>query len=211
LSAESHSAALGRYPAGRTIAKTGEYSCFLELLPYLEQSSLYSAFDRTRAWNDPRGNLNIANTNLRILRCPGAITKFDGKTDYGGIAGSLLPGMFDAATGLENGIMVEIGLGRPAAVRPGEVTDGQSHTLIAGEACDRPETLGGRWISGYSTISHNNGSINEAKGGDLHSHHPQGANAAFADGRVQFLSQSTAEPVLGAICTRSGGETVDAL
>jgi prepilin-type N-terminal cleavage/methylation domain-containing protein/prepilin-type processing-associated H-X9-DG protein len=42
------------------------------------------------------------------------------------------------------------------------------------------------------------------------SFHPGGAMALFGDGHVQFLRDSTAAPVLRALCTADGGETIPA-
>jgi prepilin-type processing-associated H-X9-DG protein len=44
--------------------------------------------------------------------------------------------------------------------------------------------------------------------GAFGSGHPHGANFAFADGHVQFLSESTALSTLQALSTRARGELV---
>jgi len=194
-------------PPGRKFAPTNEYSWCVESLPYLEQAALYSRFDRSKPWNDLSGNSALSHTNLRIFRCPSAIQKFDGKTDYGGVMGSTItvsPG-FD----FENGVMIEVGRARQAFLTPAEIVDGLSQTIALAECTDRPPESGGLWVSGTNIFSHDNGPINGKVSDDICSRHPGGAHVGFADGRIQFLSQQVSGYVVGAYCTRNGGELVN--
>jgi hypothetical protein len=149
----------------------------------------------------------VAQANLPILRCPSAIKKFDGKTDYGGITGSSIT----VTNGFDfgNGVMVELGRQRRNYLNQGEIIDGTSQTLMLAEATDGDPTGNGLWISGFNCFSHDNGPINGPVGGDIFSRHPSGAYAGFADGKVQFLSASMGANLLGALCTRNGGEAVN--
>ena len=44
------------------------------------------------------------------------------------------------------------------------------------------------------------------RSGHTRSFHPGGANFGFADGSVKFLKYTTAQPVMTALGTRTGGE-----
>ena len=195
------------FPAGRQFSPTREYSWCVESLPYLEQAALYDRFDRAKPWSDPAGNSTVAQTNLVVFRCPAAIKKFEGKTDYGGILGSTItvsPG-FD----FENGVMIEVGRWRHTYLTAAEIVDGLSQTIALAECADRGADSGGLWITGYNVFSHDNGPINGKVTDDICSRHPGGAYIGFVDGRVQFLSERTAGYVVGALCTRNGGERVN--
>jgi len=194
------------FPAGRTISPTREYSWCVELLPHLDHASLYARIDRSRPWSDA-ANWDAAQTSLTIFRCPAAIKKFPGKTDYGGIMGStytVSPG-FD----FENGVMIEVGRWRSNFLTAAEIVDGLSQTIALAECADRDQGAGGLWVSGYNSFSHDNGTINGKVSDDICSRHAGGAFVAFADGRVQFLSQHTAPEIVGGLCTRNGGERVN--
>ena len=210
LALQAFHAVHGRFPAGRRWTARGvEYGWYVELLPSFEQTALAARLDLTRPWSAPI-NEAASRSDLRVLLCPAALRKFPGKADYGGILGSLLgqqdgPGRFEYT----NGVMIEVGRGgRLAAVRLADVTDGASQTLIAAESADRDADGPGRWVSGLNCFSHDNGQINAENGGDIYSLHPGGAYVGFADGHVQFLSRSTDTALIGALCTRDGGEPV---
>lgn len=209
IALQAFHAARERFPAGRQWTAPGvEYGWYAALLPYLEQAALGSHLDPRHPWHLPV-NRAAAESDIRSLLCPAAQLKFPGKTDYGGVQGSLLaghgtPGRFES----NNGVMIEVGRGRSAAIRLADVTDGASHTLVAAESVDRDPQGSGRWVSGFSCFSHDNGQINTERGGEIYSMHPGGASAVFADGHVRWLSRSTAAEVIGALCTRNGGETV---
>jgi len=194
------------FPPGRAYSPAREYSWCVELLPHLDQAALYSRLDRSRPWSDA-ANWEAAQTALHIFRCPAAIRKFPGKTDYGGIMGStytVSPG-FD----FENGVMIETGKWRNNFLTPAEIVDGLSQTIALAECVDRDQDAGGLWVSGYNAFSHDNGTINGQVTDDICSRHPGGAFVAFADGRVKFLSQHTAPEIVGGLCTRNGGERVN--
>jgi type II secretory pathway pseudopilin PulG len=204
LAVQEFQAAQRHYPAGRQIAKLREYSWCVDLLPHLDQRALHARLDRSRPWNDGAGNWEAAQTPLKIFRCASAIRKFPGKTDYGGVMGSTLtvsPG-FD----FENGVMIEVGGWRRDYLTPAEIVDGTSHTIAIAECIDRDADGGGLWVTGFNAFSHDNGSINGKVSDDICSRHPGGALVGFADARVHFLSQNTAALIVGALCTRNGGE-----
>jgi prepilin-type N-terminal cleavage/methylation domain-containing protein len=206
LSLHEFVAAQQRLPAGREYSPVREYSWCVEVLPHLEQGALYQRYDRNKPWNDPAVNKEIAERNLRIFRCAAAIKKFPGKTDYGGIMGSTItvsPG-FD----FTNGVMIEVGRKRRNYLVPAEIVDGMSQTLALAECADREADAGGLWVTGFNCFSHDNGTVNGPVSDDICSRHPHGAFVGFVDGKVHFLSQNTDGYVIGALCTRNGGEIV---
>jgi prepilin-type N-terminal cleavage/methylation domain-containing protein len=204
---QDYHAAQQRFPPGQNLNKSVEYGWGFYLLPQLEQSALQSKFNQTKRWDDAV-NIELADTPLRIFRCPSSVLKTPGKSDYCGVMGS-----FEANIeigGLENGVMITITPRSPNAVRLADITDGASNTILIGESADRLITTAGRWIAGSNRILHDDQHGGKPQGTDLFSFHPVGAHVGFADGRVQFVPEGTSEQIVSAICTRASGDIVTA-
>jgi prepilin-type processing-associated H-X9-DG protein len=112
-----------------------------------------------------------------------------------------------------------------SAVHYEDITDGSSHTIFVGEKIvDQGDTLG--WMSGTRATLRNAGSpINAARTrtnrgmppeapteegplyvGGFGSHHPGGANFAFGDGHVRFISETLDQEVLQQLAARADGK-----
>jgi prepilin-type N-terminal cleavage/methylation domain-containing protein len=212
-----------RFPAGCDLVPRGaalpegtQHAWSSFILPFIEQAVLARRIDYAKAWNAPDGNATAGGETVATYVCPSGIIAAPGKADYGGIAGSwiIAAGVpFPGAAGLHSGMLFgDDGDHRPIAAA--DVADGLSRTLLMAEAVDRaaataagdPEATG-RWAR-INCFAQSASFVN-ALGSDIGSHHPGGAQAACADGRVIFLGDSMDPAVLSALCTRSGGE-VDA-
>jgi len=210
-----------RFPAGCDLLPRGtalpngtEHAWSSVILPYVEQTGIANRIDYTKPWNAAGGNDLAGRQAVATYVCPSGIVPSVGKADYGGISGSwiIATGVpFLGAVGLHNGMLfADDGEHRPAAAA--EVTDGLSRTLLMAEAVDRGDATApdndadatGRWAR-INCFAQSAAFVN-ALGSDISSHHTGGAQAACADGRVTFLSDSMDPAVLSALCTRNGGE-----
>lgn len=171
------------------------------LLPFLNQENVFDALDLTTPF-DSAANAVGAATIIPVYVCPSSLrgrqsVNSRGPCDYGGIFGERItsPNQPPKGTMLHN-----------IAVALRDVRDGSSHTLIIAEDSDWHD---GQWINGRN-IFDQAFPINGAPAfeNDIRSEHPEGANAAWCDGSVRFLSEEMSLPVLAAICTRAGGEPV---
>jgi prepilin-type processing-associated H-X9-DG protein len=199
------------FPAGRTKYPDREYSWVMTALGHLDQARLRDEFDLTKPWSDPARNAPLAEATLSVLLCPSsgptALGQTAGRTDYAGISGSLMPRVWKMGMGLYNGVMVESATPkRVRRVSPGAIFDGASRTIALAECTDRPLEFGGRWASGYSVVSQDNGGVARNPGGEIYGPHGGGAYVAFADGHVSFLDGDVEASIIGALCTRAGKE-----
>jgi prepilin-type processing-associated H-X9-DG protein len=77
--------------------------------------------------------------------------------------------------------------------------DSDNRLTITGTSTDGKSSIG----SGPCAMNCNN------LAGDPYAFHPSGANFAFADGSVRFISKSVSITVLAALVTKDGGEVID--
>ncbi len=171
------------------------------LLPFLEQDNVFQQLDFDQAF-DSVENAAGASAVIEVFVCPSSLrgrelSEGRGPCDYGGMYGERITGPNNPAKGL-------MLYGKSLSHR--DITDGSSNTIIVAEDSDFSD---GQWINGLNVFDQAF-AINAAPvfENDIRSLHPSGANAAFADGHVQFLSEGLQLETLAAICTRSGGEVV---
>ena len=113
-----------------------------------------------------------------------------------------------------------------------DVTDGLSNTIVVAERAGRPDIYDrGKSVDPYPYSPRNgmdvhqaawgisthigwlvfqhNQSINQTNRSGIYSFHSNGANVAFADGCVRFISETIDQSTLNAIASRSDGDHVD--
>jgi len=229
---------------------------FVQCLPQFEQTALYMALNEGKVYpvgngsENPDGSVSgwetaaytaAAQTPFQAMYCPSSdlqiplqtmncltgSKKYDcTKGDYALCAGKKLP-----STWSSNGMNLKYRndgiFYYETGVSTGEVRDGLSNTLFAGEitdggnegsrtswlvglvfrslrACDNP--INTKPASGVTT-SYAGYKLNAAFG----SYHPGGANFLFGDGHVVYLTEGTDYTAYQAIATKAGSETENQL
>jgi prepilin-type N-terminal cleavage/methylation domain-containing protein len=185
----------------------------VQILPELEQESLYKHFDKSKDWREPNNAVAVG-THLRVMQCPSAerdreVTgTFNGVPylaaggDYVTFLSSQLPGLppsADRAGALSPG---KTGKGRAFE----ELIDGMSATLLVGEC-----TGASAWADAAMVFDPPSGSppINSGNFNALYAPHKSGAQAVMADGAVRFLRANVSVEIVSALVTFAGREFVD--
>ena len=195
-------------------------SWIVQVLPQMEQSALYRHFDQEA------GTYAAANQAARRLRIPTIICP--SSPDRG-------PNGDDQEVGISNYAGCHHDSEAPidadnngvfflnSRLRFSQILDGSSQTILLGEMLPGPGSLG--WASGTRATLRNTGSykspprlpsknepapVVDLTGsmtvGGFSSYHTGGANFAFADGSVHFLSLSIEEKLLSQLGNRADGE-----
>lgn len=202
------------------------------ILPQMEQSSLHRGFDFNKPLPPPNAALQTA---IPTYRCPEDATPAVNplRSNYGT---SNYSGNFGTATGLApdgptishwlsprrarfwpgetgttdrmNGIFY-----RNSPVRIARITDGTSNTFIVGERSARSGA--GIWPGVAGNTLHNDAVTDCSPGNMLNSRytafsseHGGGANFAFCDGSVHFISNTISEKTYGLLGSRNDGQPV---
>jgi prepilin-type N-terminal cleavage/methylation domain-containing protein/prepilin-type processing-associated H-X9-DG protein len=106
----------------------------------------------------------------------------------------------DISDGTANTLMLAEDAGRPVMYRVGREQDGSTAAVWS--------ALVVRGSSSDGTVLGRACMVNCTNDGEIYAFHFGGANVAFADGSVHFLSSSIAPTVLAAVCTARGQEPV---
>lgn len=178
----------GSLPPGGTFDEAGQgmHSWTTHLLPYLDQTPLARKIDLSRPWTAPE-NREHFRQRLTFLESPG-------------LRGSRAEQEFGVIDYAMNSHLAEINRGVPLS----SITDGISHTILAGEVKEGARPWGDpvNWRDpslGLNRSPHGFGS--HWKGG--------GVNVLFADGAVRTLSPKIDANVLHALSTPRGGEALN--
>lgn len=232
----NYESATRRFPASkRDTPPTGSW--VPSILPFIEQSNI--RYDMSRNWDDP-ANIPWIQAEIPVLICPSAPTGRRDISHFNAAVGDYpAPAEAHAGvyqlTGLpvpydRTGVLNSRGPTRMAAI-----FDGTSNTFLLVECAGRPDLYqagrlvaptggaDGGWavpnneivVAGWdSTGSLGQGSgtcvVNCTNNNEIYSFHSGGANVAFADGSVRFLSDNVPSWIVSSLVTKAGGENFSA-
>lgn len=190
----------GCFPPAYTADKNGRpmHSWRVLLLPFLERGDIYQRLRLDEPYDSPynqavfdsiKADPDGSRSEYSVFRCP--VDKAnDTDTNYVMIVGPRT---------ISNG---------PNSLALKEITDGTWNTIALMETYD----LGIRWYEPRDLrVDEMTFKINDPQHFGIASRHPGGAQAAFVDGSVLFLSNETDVRAIEAAATINGGEDVAGL
>jgi prepilin-type N-terminal cleavage/methylation domain-containing protein/prepilin-type processing-associated H-X9-DG protein len=191
----------------------------IQLLPYLDEQVAYDQIDFNASIYDAK-NEAVRNYWPRVLICPSEPNDIQGASNYAGCHNDV-----EAPINSDNNGLLFLNSFLPADA----VSDGLSHTLMVSEKLAFDGDLG--WMSGTRATLRNTGlPLNDLRNkgplpdvpaddaeaarkqllyvGGFASAHPGGANAAFADGNVDFIADDIDLKVWQQLANRADGSLI---
>ena len=243
LAIENYQLANEFYPASSSHDLTSNWN-FLEqhswaslILPYLEQGNLFDNVDYNENLLHP-SNRQVASTVIQVYRCPSYTgEEFSQHWYYTSDDGKYAIGNYVAlgATDIDHiwrytyepdGVIFP-----QSKIRPAEVTDGLSHTVLIVESREERMRV---WMDGltgsFTTLVDDIYNPGSSTGPDISlnafpyygregyeyyskygpsSMHPGGAFHLLGDGSVHFIRNEISKDNYVALCTRAGEEVID--
>lgn len=181
-------------PPGGTFNKAGQpqHSWVSQLLPFLDQESLYNKIDFHQPWT-AESNREYFQSDLYMIQNPGMKSDYDnGKSSEEAFQG-YQPSHYAANRSVLN---------VNSAMKFKEVADGLSNTILAGEVNSRIKPWGDPTNFRDPALG-----INRNKNG-FGGPFIGGAHVLLGDGRARFISEDIDPAILKALSTPSGGEAV---
>jgi prepilin-type processing-associated H-X9-DG protein len=144
------------------------------ILPYLENQSLYSAYNFQLRWNHNE-NASVRRSVIEFYTCPSDLrSTIPNQTSYVGILGP------STAWSFERQGIISSSASMPRIIQVAEVVN-------SGIEWSEPRDL---------HTSQMTRRLNDSVGQGIASYHPQGAHVLFADGHVRFLTEDLSCPEL---------------
>jgi prepilin-type N-terminal cleavage/methylation domain-containing protein len=223
------------FPPGHLIKPNNvNHSWAVQILPYIEQDSVYQMYDFNVNWSAKANDSGVNQHQFKMFICPAAPSGRVGANDRGILDYPAInqlhhPNPFAKNLPPSDPSFVGV-LGKNVFRRLTEVTDGSSNTLLLAEDAGRNEDWqmgqqkgnlpeSGAWANpgGAIVVSGFNPktgtipgpiAVNGCNSQNVYGFHSGVAGAVFADGSVRFLSSATSLDVLIALTTRKGGEVI---
>lgn len=207
LALHNYHDAYGSFPPAFVRGPDGRpwHSWRVLILPYLDQAPMYKQYKFTEPWDGPNNRkllpympvsyicasrppcvvpTAVASISRGVLACIDASSPTGGYTSYAAVLGP------DCVfRGAQSSTLKDL-------------VDGTSNTLLIGE-CARTKIP---WMKPDDIDITLHPTIGDPDG--FSSFHPGGAQFLLGDGTVRFLSSTISQPLLDALYTRNGGETV---
>jgi prepilin-type processing-associated H-X9-DG protein len=183
----SYEQANGAFPPAAFTDDRGKptISWRVAILPYMEHSDIYRAFDVKQSWDSAKNRVP-GNIHLEDFRCPSdpGTTAGSAETNYVRIVGK------DTVGGMPN-----------EAVKISDITDGTSNTIMVAE-------VSGMHIHWAEPRDVTVDEFMELVAKGHASFHSGGFQAVFADGSVHFISNAVNPKTLRALLLRNDGQPV---